>query len=377
MTSQAAVGSPGRAPVEPAAPEGRPIERVQREAGSPLDAFLHEPNAVEERGMPSGQVDRNRNHYPGDRAVNIFTLGNMGEEATRRFVRLRSRTRRVVRGSVPLPKEWYPRYRASAKFTSPILGANELKAFAIDGACRLMRDAQQTQGSPWMELLQATRRRECPDIPAPLPIPIDGVRDARMEPDIYRGYQEFRCVMHSPSIQDFNERRAAYVSEVSVGIPMPIGYEAPMHASFSLLVFVDDFEIDFQTEPLMAARIVRNVRNVRIPQDPRRSFSWRPSSETEMEALESLREMISEEEFRRYLKRGFISVKGGSGRDYQIFRDRWHAKVRVKGKVVAEICSRIRDNRVPMTDNVIAFKTMIEADEAEFERAGNVYRMTA
>jgi len=98
-------------------------------------------------------------------------------------------------------------------------------------------------------------------------------------------------------------------------------------------------------------------------------------SEQEKHALESLREMITEGEWRRYLKRGFITAKGASGKEYQIFRGRWHSKVRLAGKIVAEICSHISDDKVPPTDSVIAFKTMIEADESEFERIGNVYRM--
>lgn len=99
-------------------------------------------------------------------------------------------------------------------------------------------------------------------------------------------------------------------------------------------------------------------------------------TEQEKVAMESLRETLTEGEWHRYLKRGFVVVRGSSGREYQIFRDRWHTKVRDKGKVVAEVCARI-SGRVPATDNVIAFKAMIEADEKQFEKVGNVYKMAA
>lgn len=371
MNPKAAVGGSEAVPVEPEAPEERGFECVRCEVGGLLDSFLQDLDGVRELGMPSGQVDRNRDHYPGDRASTIFTLGDMGEEMTRRFVRLQSRTRRIVRGAVPMPSKWDPRYKASLRRSGPMPTANELKAFAIDGACRIMQHVREDQNPPWMELILATRRRECPDVPDPLPIPIDGVREVRSDSGLYENRKEFRFTMHSPSIRNFNERRASYVAEVAVTFPAGESDAFLRSAEFSILVFDDCFEIDVQTQP--GPRVVRDVR---IPPDGRRSQSWRPSSDVEKAALESLREMISEEEFRKYLKRGFISVRGRSGKDYQIFRDRWHAKVRMRGRVVAEVCSRIKDDHVPMTDNVIAFKTMIEADEAEFERAGNVYRMT-
>jgi len=98
------------------------------------------------------------------------------------------------------------------------------------------------------------------------------------------------------------------------------------------------------------------------------------NTDEEIVALESLREMLTESEWRRYLKRGFIVVRGDSGREYQLFKNKWHAKIREKGKVVAEICSRL-NMPVPPTDNIIAFKAMIQADEKAFEKAGNVYKM--
>jgi len=99
------------------------------------------------------------------------------------------------------------------------------------------------------------------------------------------------------------------------------------------------------------------------------------AAENEQIALETLRESISETEYRKYLKYGFVLVKGNSGDTFQIFRNKSHTKVWRNGKVIEEICVRIKDLSVPKTDNVLAFKTIIEADENEFRKLGNVYKM--
>lgn len=98
-------------------------------------------------------------------------------------------------------------------------------------------------------------------------------------------------------------------------------------------------------------------------------------SPSESQALETLREMITEYDFRKYLKQRFILVRGPSGRVYQIFRNNWHIKVWDKGNLIEEICVRIKSSTVPPTDNIIAFKTIIETDENEIRQMGNVYNM--
>lgn len=98
-------------------------------------------------------------------------------------------------------------------------------------------------------------------------------------------------------------------------------------------------------------------------------------AEPERKALETLREIITETEFRKYLRYGFVLVKGKSGATYQIFKNRSHCKVWLGGKLIEEVCVRIKDKQIPLTDNVIAFKTLIETSEEEFKKLGNVYKM--
>lgn len=98
----------------------------------------------------------------------------------------------------------------------------------------------------------------------------------------------------------------------------------------------------------------------------------------EKQALETFREMVTEKEFRKYLRYGFVLVPGKSGATYQIFRNNWHTKVWRGGKLIEEICVRIKnDQKCPPTDNVIAFMAAISADEDEFKKLGNVYKMAA
>ena len=100
-------------------------------------------------------------------------------------------------------------------------------------------------------------------------------------------------------------------------------------------------------------------------------------SPAELRAMETLREIISESDFRKYLRYGFVLIKGQSGSVYQIFKNRSHTKVWRDGKIVEEICVRIKDQSIPPTDNIMAFKTIIETNEEEFKKLGNVYKMAA
>ena len=97
--------------------------------------------------------------------------------------------------------------------------------------------------------------------------------------------------------------------------------------------------------------------------------------EREARAIETLREMISEADYRRYIKYGFILVRGHSRAIYQIFRESSHTKVWLNGQVIEEICVRIKDHAIPPTDNVIAFKVLVETSEELFRKQGNVYNM--
>jgi len=106
-----------------------------------------------------------------------------------------------------------------------------------------------------------------------------------------------------------------------------------------------------------------------------RVTSYSKVPENEQIAMDTLRESITEEEFRKYIKFGFILVKGQEGKTYQVFKNRSHTKVWKNDKVIEEICIHIKDYNIPPTDSVIAFRTMIKTSEEYFKKMGNVYKM--
>ena len=118
---------------------------------------------------------------------------------------------------------------------------------------------------------------------------------------------------------------------------------------------------------------MRNNLQIRIP---RRGALVAGIAANEARAVSTLREDLSETEFRKYIKYGFVLVPGKSGKTYQVFRNQDHTKVWKGGKLLEEICVRIANSKCPPTDNVVAFKTMIEADEEYFRKCGNVYKNT-
>lgn len=94
-------------------------------------------------------------------------------------------------------------------------------------------------------------------------------------------------------------------------------------------------------------------------------------SPSEVVALRLLRGMLSEEEWKRYLRYGFIIVRGDSGLVYQIVRNQSHVRVYRGGKKVAELCIYV--NGVPPTDQVIGKKVMVECCEKEIWHKANIH----
>jgi len=141
-------------------------------------------------------------------------------------------------------------------------------------------------------------------------------------------------------------------------------------------------EIKFKTEPMkfesspskFHRKMIQLRRNMTIIVHSR-AEPIRKAEDNEMNAIDTLREMITEAEFRKYMTHGFLLVKGASGLVYQVFRNRAHTKVWENGQVIEEVCVRIKERKIPPTDNVIAFKILIETSEGEFRKLGNVYNM--
>jgi len=98
-------------------------------------------------------------------------------------------------------------------------------------------------------------------------------------------------------------------------------------------------------------------------------------SKPEATALMMLKGMLSEQEWRRYLKDGFIVVRGRTGLRYQIIRGQSHVKVYRRGEKVAELCIGVKyDLKCPPTDGVIARKIMVECDELSIWHGANIHQ---
>lgn len=97
----------------------------------------------------------------------------------------------------------------------------------------------------------------------------------------------------------------------------------------------------------------------------------------EMLALQLLRKMVGQDEFRRYLKHGFILARGPSGLSYQIAR-RERIVVREYGNKLATLCVHLKyEHKTPPTDEVVAKLLMVECDEADLWQRSNVTWLTA
>ena len=154
-------------------------------------------------------------------------------------------------------------------------------------------------------------------------------------------------------------------------------YQCYTNKSLSIKYCSDGY-ISINDESTKLHEMKNRIRNNLVIHVKSRAQKLSNIPANEQIAMDTLREMISETEFRKYLKYGFVLVPGKSGNVYQVFRNDSHTRVWRGGKVIEEICVRISYGvKAPTTDNVIAFKTMIEADEKEFKKIGNVYKMEA
>jgi len=92
----------------------------------------------------------------------------------------------------------------------------------------------------------------------------------------------------------------------------------------------------------------------------------------EQKARDTLRDMLTEKEWRRYITNGFIMVKGScSDYWYQIFSDK-NVRVYHQNKLINSIC--IHSDRIcPPTDHVINMKILVELDEKVLWANGNIH----
>ena len=127
--------------------------------------------------------------------------------------------------------------------------------------------------------------------------------------------------------------------------------------------------------------------NVDIPPSPRRHggiynvrgrkrqglHKPRPN---EARARHLLQRLIGFQRYARYIRDGFISHRGASGRVYQIFPGDSHMRVWFKGQRVEDLCLCIEDHSLPPTDSVVMRLLMLEHSEIEFREKANISKKT-
>lgn len=117
--------------------------------------------------------------------------------------------------------------------------------------------------------------------------------------------------------------------------------------------------------------------NLLIKNNSRHLILGKNVSSQEEKARETLRDLISERDWRRYLTNGFVIVKAPSGKFYQIFNDQRHVKVYQKGVLTAEICIHTHsDTKCPPTDHILNLMFLVQNDESLIwvKDVGNVYK---
>jgi hypothetical protein len=103
-----------------------------------------------------------------------------------------------------------------------------------------------------------------------------------------------------------------------------------------------------------------------------RSADFNQVQQNEMIALQLLRKMVDHDVFKKYLKYGFVTVRGKSGYEYQIRRREHLIYVWKAGKKVATLCVYLQDTQIPPTDEVVAKMLICECDEQDIWKRANV-----
>lgn len=124
--------------------------------------------------------------------------------------------------------------------------------------------------------------------------------------------------------------------------------------------------------PSVADRIKRIIAERCAPNfiRDRRALDHTPDIR-EIRARQTLRRVIGDDKFRDFIRKGFISVRGKSGKYYQIFPGHNITSVYVCGKMIERLCVVLSGN-FPPTDSLIMRYLLILNNEDQFRSLANV-----
>lgn len=128
-------------------------------------------------------------------------------------------------------------------------------------------------------------------------------------------------------------------------------------------------------EHIPAPNIGQIIKHRMAPVFMKRHGIGQAENEAELAARETLKKIIGDAKFRRFLKHGHISVKAKSGLVYQLFSGSRHAQVYENGKCIESVCV-VLDGDFPPTDSLIMRYLLILNDEQDFRKIANISRHT-
>jgi len=90
----------------------------------------------------------------------------------------------------------------------------------------------------------------------------------------------------------------------------------------------------------------------------------------EMRARETLRRILGEKGYRLFLKNGFVTVRGKSGRFYQLYPGQKFTSVWENGKMIEQLCV-VLSGAFPATDELLMRYVILLNDENHFRSLAN------
>lgn len=114
----------------------------------------------------------------------------------------------------------------------------------------------------------------------------------------------------------------------------------------------------------LAPAIIIRRESLRAPADPR-----------EAAARDTLRRVLGDDKYRRFLKHGHVSVKAKSGLVYQIFPGHGITKVYRDGQLIDRLCVVMKGD-FPPTDSLIMRFLLILNDEQDFRSHAIQHRIS-
>ncbi len=134
---------------------------------------------------------------------------------------------------------------------------------------------------------------------------------------------------------------------------------------------------DWRTVSLNPRDRLRDIiRSRQAPAIHTRRLPGHPEDLREIRARETLCRVLGENNFRRFLRTGFVTVRGRSGDVYQIFPGHGITNVYRNGKEVDRLCVVLRGH-FPPTDSLIMRYLLILNDENEFRSLAIQHRPIA